>query len=311
MKDALRRLQQGEKLRWSIHICTPKPESLGWGDTDYAESFARALRRRGHTCRIRFWTQWEEPLRDVDVALVMTGLKQYRIVDGDHLNLVWVISHPELRSPAELIDYDAAFIASEIFSQTVAADLPLPVFHLPQGTDPERFNPAANPGIQDMDILFVGNNYYDNFNHRKIIKDLLDTGQSYDYYVVGNRWERGVPENRILSRFVPYDEVPALYSRARINLNDHHELMRRYGFVNNRTYDLAALKAMQISDPVPGIDRLGVITYADPDDLREKLDHYLSDEADRKRNAEIVHRLCKSYTFDTLADLMMTRLMNM
>jgi len=91
--------------------------------------------------------------------------------------------------------------------------------------------------------------------------------------------------------------LPQLYMRAKIVLNDHHKTMKQFGFINNRTFDLAALRSFQISDYVKGIEELGIVTYQNPADLREKLDYFLQNEKERERIAKINHELCKDFTF--------------
>ena len=105
----------------------------------------------------------------------------------------------------------------------------------------------------------------------------------------------------LLERNIPQEMLPRFYGMARINLNDHHPAMVRDGFINNRTYDLGLLGQFQISNAVPGIEELGVVTYASPTDLRHKVEYYLANEAARNEMAELSRERCAGETFDRRA----------
>jgi spore maturation protein CgeB len=74
--------------------------------------------------------------------------------------------------------------------------------------------------------------------------------------------------------------------------------MARDGFINNRTYDIGALGLFQISNAVPGIDNLGVVTYNNAIDLRHKIEYYINNENSRKEIAAHSRNMCKNETFE-------------
>ena len=287
-------------MKIAIKICSPTPEH-GGGDGPLARRLAHALELRGHACRIDTRQDWYRCGDNADAVIAIMGLAGYRPRPGQR-SVLWVISHPELRTPVELESYDAVCIASAPFCETVRRDVRVPCHTLPQCTDPDLF---ALQGVEpDIDILFVGNNYYTHQRYRKVVGDLLAGGGDFDFRVVGEGWRGVVDDHRILAERVDYEQLPALYSRARINLNDHHEMMRRHGFINNRAYDLAALGCFQISDRVAGLDKLGIVSYSTPDELRRLCQRYLADASERRRNAEIVRRLCVGETFGQRAEVL-------
>lgn len=77
--------------------------------------------------------------------------------------------------------------------------------------------------------------------------------------------------------------------------------MRENGFINNRTFDLALMKAFQINNYVEGLDELEVVTYKDPVDLMEKIDFYLTNDERRNENSLKVYENCKTFTFNQQA----------
>jgi len=284
-------------LRFAIKICAPTAEHPG-GDGPFARRLSLALERRGHTCRIDARADWYRRPDDADVAVAIVGLAGYKPQPGQ-FSIVWVISHPELRTPAELNAYGAVCVASEPFWRRVKPDVRPPCHCLPQCADPRLF--APRPAQPDLDILFVGNNYYDHVRYRRVVADLLACGAEFDYRVAGQGWSGALPPQRILAEQVDYEQLPALYARARINLNDHHELMRRNGFINNRAYDLGVLGCFQISDKGEGLERLGIVSYEGPEQLSRLLRHYLAHPQQRTDNAALVRERCLPESFDRRA----------
>ena len=288
-------------FRIAIKTCTPSRARFLWGDTWFAQGLAKALSRAGHACRIDLHDAWDQADDDVDVTIHIKGLYEYKL-KPHNFNIIWVISHPERHRIEELNQYDAVFCASKPYLDHIQSSLRVPSMYLPQATDTDIFQPLAPAGKKDIDLLFVGNNY--NFyrgQRRKVIDDLLATGKDDNLWIVGLHWKGMVDARYVKANYIHPQQLPSLYSRAKIVLNDHHETMRAWGFVNDRTYDLAAIQAFQISDSVPGLDELGIVTYANPQDLRAKVDYFLAHTEERERIARLVHERCKAMTFDRAA----------
>lgn len=296
--------EQNHKQTIAIKTCTPSRKSIGWGDTYFADALARALARLGYNCRVDCQDEWySKP--ETDITIHLKGLYKYT-PSVSSKNIIWIISHPELVTIEELNAFDLIFCASESFGHKIADNCLPPVRYLPQASEPAIFSPINEPH-KDIDLLFVGNNYEAQHGRcRKIIADLLKTRKKYNLAVVGQQWRGYIPDNCILADFIEPEQVPLLYSRAKIVLNDHHREMQQEGFINNRTYDLALAKMFQISDHVEGMEKLSVVSYESPADLEEKLDHFLCDSAARDVVSSLVYDKCRSYTFDNRATEIIT-----
>ena len=100
----------------------------------------------------------------------------------------------------------------------------------------------------------------------------------------------------VRARSVPNDALAAAYASAGVVLNDHHEEMRRDGFLSNRLFDAVASGARVITDPVDGLAELfgpSVQPYTSVDDLRRLAtladpDAVFGDLAARREAAERV-----------------------
>ncbi|WP_260855788.1 glycosyltransferase [Curtobacterium sp. 9128] len=261
---------RGERLRWSIRIAAhPGPRGDDWGDTFFARDLAEALRTLGQEVVVDHRESHVRPFSEHldDVALTLRGLDDIPVHPAA-TNVLWVISHPDLLTPAELARYDIRFAAGPVWASRTAETTGLPIAPLLQATDPARFHPGdADPTPTGLDTVFVGKtrNVF-----RPVVRDAVDAGA--DLAVWGEGWEGLLPDGVHRGVFVPNHELPALYRSARVVLNDHWDDMARDGFLSNRLFDAAASGALVVTDPVPGVDELfhgAVRTYDSVATLRE------------------------------------------
>jgi glycosyltransferase involved in cell wall biosynthesis len=236
----------------AIKIGCPSPtEKEEWGDYHFARSLSAALERVGLRSRIDFLPDWYDAAQAGDVNLVLRGLSRFE-PPQDSLNLMWMISHPDKVSHAELLRYDHVFVASSLHAESLAPVLGHRVSALLQCTDPKLFRPGEAQDIV-YEALFVGNsrNVY-----RPAVKDALEQGVALAIY--GTRWRQFVPPRLIKGENIQNAALAAHYCAARVVLNDHWPDMRERGFVSNRIFDVLACGVPIVSDPVAGL----------PDDLR-------------------------------------------
>lgn len=281
----------------AINICTPNINEK-WGDNSFAENLKLELEKYGYSCTIFCYQDWDLA-RKFPITITITGKHQY-IPNPKSKNIIWNISHPEMRTASEFNAFDLVLIASEEFYNIVKDDVSVPIYVFLQATNSEQFFPLKVK--KNIEILFVGNNYYDNLDNRIIIADLLKTKYKNRFLVVGENWAKGVPQNQILGDFIDYDKLNEIYARTKIVLNDHHGTMKIYGFINNRTFDLCAAKAFQISDHVAGLEKFGITHYKSAKHLEQLIDEFIDDEFARKRNIKIANLLTQEFRFSKRAE---------
>ncbi len=241
----------GGTLRWAIKSPHPAgPRRRTWGDFHFATALAGALERLGHEVGIDPLDSWYRPTAAEDhVTLTLRGLHRHR-PSPHQVNLLWVISHPELVTDDELDEVDAAFAASLSWSQARTA-AGHPVEPLLQCTEAALFTPdAAVPGTGPP-LLFVGNS---RSARRPIVEAALETGR--DLAVIGGGWAGRVPPEVVRSDHADNSTLPALYRAAGVVLNDHWPQMAADGFLSNRLFDLTAAGARWVSDPARDLSRV-------------------------------------------------------
>jgi O-antigen biosynthesis protein len=253
-------------LRWAIKIAAPSSEQGDkWGDVHFAADLAAALGRLGQHVGIDRKPAHDRATAHLDdVVLNLRGLATPRLHPGQ-VNLIWVISHPDLVTAAELRTYDRAFAASLPWSRAMTARAGVPVEPLLQATDPSRFHPGLAEPDSGPAVLFVGNS---RGVVRPIVRDALAAGA--DLAVYGTRWVDFIDPRHVQGAYLPNETVGAAYRAAGVVLNDHWPDMAAQGFVSNRIFDVVAAGGRVISDPVEGLAELfdgAVLEYRTPDDL--------------------------------------------
>lgn len=286
--------------RWTIRSGAPLgPEGRTWGDTFFADDLAAALMAAGRDVLIDTRETMVRPRSDQidDVVVSLRGL--YRIpTNPAAVNILWVISHPELVSVDEIESYDVVFAAGAEWARRMDALCVVPVRPLLQATSQYRFRPGPRDADLESDVLFVGKT---RGIYRPIVRDALAVGA--DVAVYGDGWERFIDPAHVRREFLENERLSAAYNSARIVLNDHWTDMAEQGFLSNRLFDAVASGARVVTDPVHGIELFGgaVRAYHSAEELRELLTSDAGWPSDAARRT-IVERIRTEHTFDARAD---------
>lgn len=250
--------QHVPSLRWAIKIAAP-PGHRGewWGDTHFARGLADALRRLGQEVVIDAYAARERSSQYLDdVVLALRGPEPIRPQSGAY-SILWVISHPDEITDADIDGFDTVFAASTQWATQASSAFGRPVLPLLQCTDPHRFHPI---GAAHADgLLFVGTA---RGIPRPSVIEPVRAGIPVSVY--GPDWTGWIPGSAIRGSGVPNSELPLMYERASAVLNDHWPAMSAAGFVSNRLFDVVGAGGRAISDRVSGIAELfegAVLTY--------------------------------------------------
>jgi hypothetical protein len=251
--------------KWSIRIPVP-PGQAGehWGDLYFARDLALSISELGHDVEIHKRNLLWADDGNEDVSLVIRGLERINPKPGK-INVLWIISTPELITRDELESFDLVFAASNLWAEKTTTKTGIEIRSLLQCTDPKRFNPGVSQLDENLDVVFVGNARK---KIRKVIADSLSANLLVSIF--GKGWQGIVPKSWISEEFIENSQLSALYGSSGIVLNDHRPDMAREGFYSNRLFDAAASGARVVSDHVAGIEELfdgAVKTYKLPSEL--------------------------------------------
>ena len=205
-------------------------------------------------------------------------------------NILWIHSHPDWITPGILGKYRKIYCISEHFTKKIIG----------MGFDAETMMIPTNMTPLNMrkvyDIVFVGNTKRN--LARKIIRDMGIL--PYNIKIWGWGWRGLVPDEWFAGDYYENRKLNQLYAASKIILNDHHEDMRREGFLNPRVLDGLASGGFVISDNVPGMNELlddSVITYETPAELRGLVEKYLNDDSGRAALTKKGVRAALKYTY--------------
>jgi spore maturation protein CgeB len=239
-----------------IAIKSPVPSAgdrPAWGDHAFALALKRALERAGAIVRIDDLPDWQGgPTSGDDVVIVLRGLSRHRPSAGV-LNLMWLISHPDEVSLAEMQAYDHVFVASRPYAEKLKPRLGDRVSALLQASDPALFRPLATAeranGPAAGAILFVGNS---RGQRRAMVERVEAAGHAVRVH--GRDWDGLLPAGRTAGGPIANENLSAHYASAAIVINDHWPDMAAEGFLSNRLFDAAAAGATILSDPALGLE---------------------------------------------------------
>ncbi len=277
-------LGQLDRPHAAIKIPVPKEEvKAQWGDTHFGEALASALTRLGMPTTVHILPEWEHPANQaVDVVIHIRGLTRYTPKPA-HVNVLWIISHPDDISVRECEKYDLILVASRSFADWLRPQVEVPVAYLPQATDSRRFRPVERDEDLGTEVLFVGNS---RGQRRPAVDWAIEAGLPLAVY--GEGWEGLIPDRYVRATHFPNEDLARLYASANVVLNDHWPDMRERGFISNRIFDALASGTVVLSDRVVGLEETFgelVPTFGDRDELEELAWELLKDV---ERRAEIV-----------------------
>ncbi len=289
------------RLRWAIDIAAPAAaRGDRWGDTYFARSLADAMERRGQHVAVDRRDARDRDSRDFDdVLLVLRGLDRVDPRPG-LLNVEWIISHPDMIEPEEVVGFDAVYAASTSWSSRMSREWGLPIDPLLQCTDARWFHPDRAEPDTGPQLLFVGNS---RGVYRYAVRSALAIGA--DLTLHGNDWTEFVDREHITSGGVANEEVGELYASAGIVLNDHHLDMRRDSFASNRLFDAAACGARILSDRIDGLEETFgglVVPFDNEHELARLVTPPYDAFPDNATRREIATRIVAEHSFDQRAE---------
>lgn len=266
-------INHSKLTRIAIKISAPSlSKSKTWGDLYFAQALAKYLEIEGYSVRIDCIDQWyAQRAQADDVSINLRGLSRYKVNPG-HLNILWVISHPELICQDELKDFDKVFVASDLYAKKLKTFTGIEhIETLLQASDFDftQLDAEKLENTPSHDVIFIGNSRN---QYRDVVRWSVEN--NIPIAIFGQGWSQFVPDHCVVSEFIPNQDIPYFYNRSKVVLNDHWEDMKTNGFISNRVWDVLASGGNILTDYVTGINEIGskqVFTYRDKEDFLQKI----------------------------------------
>ena len=220
----------------------------GWGDGHFARQLQLGLQSLGMGSRLLYRDSHLQapPPPEGSGLLVLRGKYSppaaWLARQPYEHRALWLISWPLDPTPAELAAYDQLFVASGQDRGRIARLSGRPTTTLLQASG---FQHYGRPQPAQGGLLFVGNS---RGGVRPIVADFSRAGLPLE--LIGAGWNQlGL---RAEAASIANQQLAARYRRALAVLNDHHQAMADYGYLNNRVFDVLACAVPVITDTAPG-----------------------------------------------------------
>jgi hypothetical protein len=220
----------------------------GWGDVHFARGLQLGLQRVGWASRLLYRDNLmaSSPPPPGSGLLVLRGKfappAAWLTRQPYAFKALWLISWPLSPSASELAAYDLLFVASSQDRPRIARLSGRPTTTLLQATE---FCHYGGPDPATGGLLFVGNT---RGTIRPIVQAFSQAGLPLE--LIGDGWHQlGINAS---ATSVANRALPERYRRALAVLNDHHQAMADYGYMNNRIFDVLACAVPVITDVAPG-----------------------------------------------------------
>ncbi len=191
----------------------------------------------------------------------------------------------------ELLRYDAVAVASKNMLHSLKKHN-INAYYIPQFTNIKKFYPDYDEQLKS-EILFVGNKTF----YRKAPMIVYENQLPITIY--GDNWG-----DIAKSKYIDNQILRKYYSSAKIVLNDTRQVMKNFGFIINRIFDVTACKGFIISDYMKEIEEIygdSVPMYKTNEELIYLLKYYLDPNNEQERLEKInrAHEITiKNFTSD-------------
>jgi hypothetical protein len=220
----------------------------GWGDVHFARGLQLGLQSLGWGSRLLYRDSLFDnaPPPPGSGILVLRGKFApppcWLTSQPYTFRALWLISWPLDPSANELAGYDLLFVASSQDCPRIARLSGRPTTTLLQATTFCHYGP---PDPVEGGLLFVGNT---RGTLRPIVQAFHHAGVALE--LIGDGWDRlGI---KAAATSIANRALPHRYRRSLAVLNDHHQAMADYGYLNNRVFDVLACAVPVITDVAPG-----------------------------------------------------------
>ncbi|TLS36896.1 CgeB family protein [Pseudalkalibacillus caeni] len=225
---------------------------------------------------------------------------------------LWVVNDPYSMSNYEklvgkfdfMITQDSGMV--EFYKQIKKK----PCIHLPLATNPSNYYPMDLE--KKYDVCFIGNAWPGRI---PFLDKLIPHLSKRNFILIGKGWHKlknyHLIQHNILEKTIEPDEVSRIYNQTKITLNIHRDRndvnKNPYNLPaytpNNRTFDIAAAKAFQVTTHRKDLEKYynldkEIVSYHDHDDLLQKIDLYLQKNERRENIANLAYlRTLREHTY--------------
>lgn len=269
----------------------------GWGDWYTGHELGDALAALGWriTYVERKGDRWYDLPGDLDYVISLMDPFDLGRVPPEVTTIAWIRNWTERWLDRPWFDRaDVILTSSGRTAELIEETTGRKTFPFPLATNPARFSPGIADAGRAADYVFTGNHW----GKDREIQAGLEPRDRERLDVYGKGWDK-VPAIKPHARgSAPYDDLPAIYSSAKLVLDDTSGPTLPYGAVNSRVFDALASGTLAITNCESGVRELfgeDFPVWRSAGELREQIDALLGDEERREAlasrfRAEVLRR---------------------
>jgi len=299
----LRREYRVERLRggafWSegdsphaAVTLTSLEQAAGHGDWYTGHELGDALAALGWrvTYVQRKKDEWYQLPEDLDYLVVLLDSYDLARVDTPALKVAWVRNWTDRWIARNGLDgYDLVLASSDRSAKLIEAETGIRAELFPLATNPGRFSVQPVEPALAADLTFPGNRW-----DRARAIEAFEPAAEHSLKVFGLGWDEVPQLAPHIHGAIAYAELPAVYSSAKLVIDDAAEHTLPYGSVNSRVFDALACGTVVVTNGEAGARELfdeDFPVWHDGPSLRAVVDELLADDAGRRRLADRYRRV--------------------
>ncbi len=177
--------------------------------------------------------------------------------------------------------YDLYLAASQLSARYISDRLGKLAHILRIGTNPKRFNVEGRPSVPTLDYVFTGS-YWG--SDRDITSALGALPVKLRGEIYGKGWHAQPHLARLDKGFVRYADLPDIYKRTAIVIDDANHVTKAWGSTNSRVFDALAAGCLVITNSESAsLDAFDgeLPVYRSNVDLVQLVSHYANDQKSR------------------------------
>lgn len=236
-------------------VRTSNDPGAGWGDYYTALELGQAAEAIGWS--VSYMAERDPPAAplpaDLDVAVILTERWDPQLFPASTLVCAWVRNWTDRWLDAPWFDrYDVLLASSSHSRELLSGPTGREVELFPLATNPRRFAPGDIDARPDLDWVFTGNRW----GRQRAIEQALDGHHRDRAAIYGRGWDALKPLRRLVRGPLDYDQLPGVYARAKVVLDDAAESTFPYQSVNARVFDALAAGTPVLSSCAEGVREL-------------------------------------------------------
>lgn len=251
----------------------------GRGDLYVAVGIGRYLARHGYDVAYLPTERWADLPADTDLAVAMIPTFDPLTVPDGCRTIAWIRNETDRWSAhPHLALFDAVLASSSVTLNRIRELYDGPTGLLPLGVDTELFV----QGTADPDRAGVVTTVNSWGRERHLYQCLRAVDITFPFVIFGERRGMSSYFSRYAGGSTSYFNLPDLYRRALLVLDDLNHTTRPYGNVNSRLLESLAAGALPVTNSRVGLLELGLDetpTYSDPASLAAVVDQLITDPA--------------------------------